>query len=78
MYLTLGGCCRCLQSRPDRDLYVKVVKKNIPDMALEQFQKRSDAESTSRGFAYDYRSIMHYGSEYFSMNGRRTLKVDLQ
>ncbi|ELU00287.1 hypothetical protein CAPTEDRAFT_145964 [Capitella teleta] len=63
------------QSRPDRDTFVKLIKKNIPSRFLSQFGKRDSEESSTRGYAYDYDSIMHYGERYFSSNNRATLKV---
>jgi len=63
------------QSRPDRDEYVKILYENIEPGSYEQFEKRTDNESTSLGFAYDYHSITHYGSYYFSMSTEPTIQV---
>jgi len=54
------------QSRPDRDQYVKIMTKNIDTGEEIQFTKRTDLESSSHGYAYDYGSIMHYGADYYS------------
>ena len=48
--------------RPDRDMYVKINKKNIKDEE-DAFDRIS---SGKRLGAYDYDSIMHYGAKYFS------------
>ncbi len=64
-----------LQSRPDRDRYVRVVRQNVASYAREQFGKRKKREASTRGFAYDYRSVMHYGKTYFSVNAEPTLEV---
>ena len=63
------------QSRPDRDDYVTIVERNIADVYLNQFTKRPRNETTSRGFPYDYTSIMHYAKTDFSENGKATIKV---
>ena len=64
-----------IQSRPDRDRYVKVVTQNIEAASLDQFVKREENETTSLGYAYDYHSIMHYGNNYYSTSDARTLVV---
>ena len=63
------------QSRPDRDKHVKIVRANISPQYTVQFGKRNLNESTSRGYPYDYLSIMHYGDDYFSKNQYKTIKV---
>jgi len=75
MFVLHGMTRSALQSRPDRDRYVKVVKDNVETSSLDQFDKRSDNETTSLGYAYDYHSIMHYGNNYYSTSTAHTLVV---
>ena len=63
------------QSRPDRDEYVRIVYDNVEPGSYEQFAKRSQNESMSLGYAYDYHSVTHYGSNYFSMSIEPTIRV---
>nr|XP_006814176.1 PREDICTED: zinc metalloproteinase nas-13-like [Saccoglossus kowalevskii] len=63
------------QSRLDRDKYVHVVDSNVIPGAEENFGRLEKEETKSRNFAYDYNSIMHYGTTYFSRNGKPTLEV---
>ncbi len=61
------------QSRSDRDLFVTVILANVQPGLQSNFNKMT---VTSLG-AYDYGSIMHYGSYDFSTNGQPTLtKID--
>ena len=53
------------QSRPDRDNYVRINVKNVQSGEESQFMKRSYTEVDSRGFEYDYGSVMHYGDWFF-------------
>lgn len=53
------------QSRPDRDNYVTIDLSNVKQGEENQFLKRSYTEVDSRGFKYDYGSIMHYGESAF-------------
>lgn len=57
------------QSRPDRDKYVTIHWNNMNKSVWNNFQKVFSA----RHGAYDYRSVMHYGSYDFSTNGRPTI-----
>lgn len=60
------------QSRPDRDLYVRIITENIRPNALSQFGKRDDNELLST--PYDLSSVMHYGNTAFSKNGKPTIE----
>ena len=61
-------------SRPDRDSYVKIIKRNIEPKKVQQFRKMV-VYVTTLGLSYDYDSIMHYSEKAFSKNGRRTIVV---
>lgn len=63
------------QSRPDRDKYVRVMEGNIMDKYKGQFNKSSDEDVDSMGYAYDFQSITHYGKYFFSKNGKKTIKA---
>ena len=41
---------------------------------LHNFKKYKRSRIDSLGTAYDYGSIMHYGSKYFSKNNKETIK----
>ena len=56
------------QSRPDRDQYVDIHWNYIISGKSSQFMKRSYSEVDYQGSGYDYRSIMHYGRDFFSRN----------
>ncbi|XP_063995889.1 hatching enzyme 1.2-like isoform X1 [Diachasmimorpha longicaudata] len=55
------------QSRADRDTFVTIRQENILSNFLVNFDKQS-LENTTYSYEYDYNSIMHYGSNYFSKN----------
>ena len=57
------------QSRPDRDNYVAINLASIQKGEASQFMKRTSAEVDSRGYTYDYGSIMHYGDTFFVRDG---------
>ncbi|MER7842532.1 M12 family metallopeptidase [Kitasatospora sp. NPDC096077] len=59
------------QARPDRDTYIKVSFDNIEPKDKHNFQMQKN-ESTF-GTAYDYASIMHYGTKSYSKNGKDTM-----
>jgi len=63
------------QSRPDRDNYVTILKQNIIPRAVFNFNKFTTTTIDSRGTPYDYDSVMHYGSYYFSANRQLTIKT---
>lgn len=62
-----------MHNRPDRDKYVNILWKNIEPRWYKEFAKVNPAIFTSVGTAYDYHSIMHYGSGGFSKNGGKTI-----
>lgn len=87
--ITLGsGCSRlgtilhemmhCLgiiheQSRPDRDNHVIVVTENVDKKYMHNFEKYSYEDATNLNVPYNYASLMHYGNDAFSRNGKETL-----
>lgn len=62
-----------MQSRPDRDKYVKIVWQNIRPQFVSEFDKVNPGVFNYYGTGYDYQSIMHYGSRAASKNGGRTI-----
>lgn len=58
--------------RPDRDLYVRIIKENIKKDKKDAFDRLSSSVRTLG--PYDFYSIMHYGSNYFSKNGLDTIE----
>ncbi|XP_045197843.2 uncharacterized protein LOC123552331 [Mercenaria mercenaria] len=63
------------QARPDRDEYVRIIKENISPRYLPDFSKANKTLVTSRGFPYDYESVMHYSKKAFTNLGDDTIKV---
>uniref|UniRef100_A0A0L8FN55 Metalloendopeptidase n=1 Tax=Octopus bimaculoides TaxID=37653 RepID=A0A0L8FN55_OCTBM len=63
------------QTRIDRDNYVTIINKNVIDRLFYNFEKRTNTSMNLYGIKYDYRSIMHYGSYEFSVNGERTIET---
>merc|ERR1712059_2947 len=59
------------QKRPDRDRHVNILKRNIKD----EYEHSYDIcyECNDFGVPYDCDSIMHFGTETFSSNGRPTM-----
>ncbi|XP_066943288.1 hatching enzyme 1.2-like [Macrobrachium rosenbergii] len=53
------------QARSDRDEHVTIVKENVIQDYLHNFNKQSEVNTTFT-FDYDYDSVMHYGSYFFS------------
>lgn len=62
------------QSRPDRNLYVEVLWENIPPGEAHNFNKYDRGKIDTLQVPYDYDSIMHYGTDSFSKNGKPTLR----
>ncbi|XP_029209556.1 zinc metalloproteinase nas-4-like [Acropora muricata] len=63
------------QSRLDRDQYIRIQKENIQTNAMDQFNKMPKKVLDSMNYEYDYFSIMHYGTRFFSKNGKATIKI---
>ena len=62
-------------TRPDRDSYVEILKENILDNHLSDFEIRLASEIDSLGIPYDLDSIMHYKLDTFSKNKQPTIRV---
>ena len=63
-------------SRPDRDRYIDILEENIdPNKLVQHFNRRRAFEVEYYGQYYDYGSIIHYGKDYFSINGNDALSV---
>lgn len=59
------------QSRADRNNYIRIVRENIIEEYIDNFdQQLSDGKDLGE---YDYNSIMHYGMYAFSKNGEKTI-----
>lgn len=54
------------QSRPDRDEHVDVIESNIVSGYESNFRKLPSWLINSHGVGYDFNSIMHYDSNFFS------------
>ncbi|XP_065673822.1 protein SpAN isoform X2 [Hydra vulgaris] len=63
------------QSRLDRDQFVKINMENIEKGMEDNFLKYESGQAETFGFEYDLDSIMHYGTHYFSKNGKSTIDV---
>ena len=57
------------QSRPDRDSYVTIYKRNIKFGKRYNFMKKKDKKIDYQGVEYDYDSIMHYSKTAFLKDG---------
>uniref|UniRef100_A0A0N5C3C7 Metalloendopeptidase n=1 Tax=Strongyloides papillosus TaxID=174720 RepID=A0A0N5C3C7_STREA len=57
-------------SRYDRDYYLRMHFNNMFPAARESFEKASYVNSTTYGLSYDYGSLMHYGTKYYTRNGK--------
>lgn len=66
--------------RKDRDLYIIINYDNIFDDSVEQFDINNNVVSDKIIMAteYDYKSIMHYTSNGFSKNDKKTIEVKNQ
>jgi len=61
------------QSRPDRNNYIRVLKKNVEQGMIYNF--RIENESQYLGAPYDTCSIMHYSETLFGINGAKTIEL---
>jgi hypothetical protein len=62
------------QSRVDRDEYITINWDNIEDGKEHNFKTYEERELTGTDIGnYDYGSIMHYGTDYFSKNDKPTI-----
>ena len=68
---------RVLQARPDRDKYVEILEENVSPRYLPDFEPVNKTLVGSRGFPYDYESVMHYSKKAFTNLGEDTIKVHL-
>jgi Astacin (Peptidase family M12A) len=59
------------QSRSDRDGFVRINWENIDPPQRHNFNRQTRTYSSCR---YDHGSIMHYGRDFFSRNGRPTIE----
>lgn len=64
-----------MQSGFDRDNYVRVNYENIVKGMEHNFRKYENHQVSYYGTSYDYDSLMHYGSNYFSSNGKPTIET---
>lgn len=66
------------QSRPDRDNYVRINESNVMTGQKHNFMKLTNTEINSRGYEYDYGSIMHYPETAFvreNCTGCKTIEI---
>ncbi|XP_066246564.1 hatching enzyme 1.2-like [Euwallacea similis] len=61
------------QNRFERDDFVSIAWSNIRKGHENNFDKADIAKTTGFGVPYDYRSVMHYSSTAFSVNGQKTI-----
>jgi hypothetical protein len=45
---------------------------------LLNFNKATKCQADGQGVNYDYRSVMHYSAEAFSINGKPTIEPKVQ
>lgn len=66
------------QSRPDHDNYVRINESNVMIGQKHNFMKQTNTEVNSRGYEYDYGSIMHYPETAFvrkNCTGCKTIEI---
>lgn len=54
---------------------MEVTLDNISPRYVDDFAKINKSIADTRGFAYDYSSIMHYSERTFTNNGLKTIKA---
>ena len=59
--------------RPDRDSFVDIHWENILENHRMDFEKTEISQFEENWVGYDPNSLMHYGKEAFSKNGRETI-----
>lgn len=64
-----------MQSTYNRDEFIRINYENIVPSASFNFNKYSDREVSLFGTPYDIDSVMHYGRDFFSRNGKNTLET---
>ncbi|XP_066144375.1 hatching enzyme 1.2-like [Euwallacea fornicatus] len=61
------------QNRFERDDFVTIAWSNIRKGHENNFDKADATKTIGFGIPYDYRSVMHYSSTAFSVNGQKTI-----
>ncbi|RVE53235.1 hypothetical protein evm_002068 [Chilo suppressalis] len=74
LYHSLGF--QHMQSTHNRDSYVRIHWENIQEGFAHAFHRFAD--TSNLGLPYEYGSCMHYGTHYFSRNGRPTISTTRQ
>ncbi|CAG9783247.1 unnamed protein product [Diatraea saccharalis] len=64
-----------MQSTYNRDNYVRIHWENIQQGMAHNFDKVDSRFVSNLGLPYEYGSSMHYGTHFFSSNGRPTLST---
>lgn len=62
-------------SRADRNDFIDIKWENIERRDHKNFENHNLGNVTTYDVPYDYNSLMHYGSTYFSKNGKVTIKT---
>jgi hypothetical protein len=62
-------------SRPDRNRYIKILKKNVKPDRLSAFDRVPKSMINSMRVPYDFSSIMHYEETAFSRNSKPTIQL---
>lgn len=66
------------KARPDRDKFVDIRIDNVAEKYRTNFEKLNKTVINSRGYPYDYLSIMHYKEYTFSSLGDQTIVVSMK